>query len=264
VKSLEITHGSVAELTLVGPGRGNAMGPDFWRELPEAMASLDADPEVRAVVIAGRGRSFSYGLDLMGMAGTLMPLLQGKQKAVGRRRLLTFIRRLQAAIDAVANARMPVVAALHGWCIGGGLDLASACDVRLASADARISLREAKVAIVADLGSLQRLPRIIGEGHTRELAYTGGDVNARDAERMGLVNRVYADKEALLVGARALGAAIAENPPVVVEGIKEVMNHGANVQAGLDHVAVWNAAFLQSDALDEALSAFLQGRKPKF
>lgn len=264
MKALRISPGPVAELELLGPGKGNAMGPGFWAELPEAMATLDADPDVRAVVVHGQGRHFSYGLDLRAMAPTMMPLIAGKQKAAGRRKLLAFIRRLQRAMDSVAEARMPVIAALHGWCIGGGLDLASACDVRLASSDARISLREAKVAIVADLGSLQRLPRIIGEGHTRELAYTGRDVHAAEAVRMGLVNRVFVDKEALLDGARALAEQIAANPPVVVEGIKEVMNQGADVSAGLEHVAVWNAAFLQSDALDEALAAFLQGRKPEY
>ena len=264
MKALRIQPGRVAELVLTGPGKGNAMGPDFWRELPEAMAALEADDEVRAVVVHGEGRDFSYGLDLRGMAPTLMPFLAGKQKAKGRRKLLAFIHELQAAIDSVAKARMPVVAALHGWCIGGGLDLASACDIRLASSDARISLREAQVAIVADLGSLQRLPGIIGEGQTRELAYTARNVHAGEAERMGLVNRVFVDKEALLAGARALAGQIAANPPVVVEGIKQVMNHGADVSAGLEHVAVWNAAFLQSDALDEALAAFMQGRKPEY
>ncbi len=264
MKALRIQPGPVAELVLTGPGRGNAMGPDFWRELPEAMAALEADDQVRAVVVHGEGRDFSYGLDLRAMAPVLMPFLAGKQKAKGRRKLLAFIRGLQRSIDSVANARMPVVAAVHGWCIGGGLDLASACDVRIASADTRISLREARVAIVADLGSLQRLPRIIGEGHTRELAYTGRNVHAAEAERMGLVNRVFADKDAVLDGARELAGQIAANPPVVVEGIKEVMNQAADVSGGLEHVAVWNAAFLQSDALDEALQAFLQGRKPEY
>ncbi len=257
---------AVAEVVLVGPGKGNAMGPDFWREVPGAFEELDRDPSVRAVVVRGDGGNFSYGLDLVGMMGSLGPLFGGAQMAPERTRLLALVDDLQRAFNRVAACRKPVICAVTGWCIGGGLDFAAACDVRLCSADAKFSLREVKVAMVADLGSLQRLPPIIGEGNTRELAFTGKNVDAARALRMGLVNEVYPSEAALLEAARAMAAEIAENPPLVVQGIKQVMNDtaGRPVADGLRHVALWNAAFLQSADLGEAMAAFAERRPPRF
>ena len=166
--------GPVAQVTLVGPGKGNAMGPDFWRELPQAFQELDADPEVRAVVLTGAGGNFSYGLDLPAMLGTWDEVLAPGAAAGARTRFLGVIRELQAAVSAVADCRTPVVAAVSGWCVGGGVDLIAAADVRLAAADARFSVREVKVANVADLGSLQTLAGMIGQGHQRE--WTGDAV----------------------------------------------------------------------------------------
>ena len=180
--------------------------------------------------------------------------------------MLQLIRQLQRAIDSVEQCRKPVVAALHGWCIGAGLDLAAACDLRLCSADAQFSLREVKLAIVADLGSLQRLPPIIGQGATRELAFTGKNISAERAREMGLVSQVLANKDALLEEARATVTEIASNPPLVVQGIKQVMNHSSarEVASGLEYVALWNAAFLQSLDLTEAFTAFREKRSPRF
>lgn len=257
----------VAEVTLLGPGRGNAMGPDFWRECPAVFRDLDADPDLRAVVVTGEGENFSYGLDLPAMAPMLGATLSGDALAKPRLALHDWILELQAAFDAVERCRKPVIAAVTGWCIGGGLDLVAACDVRVASADARFSLREVKVAIVADLGSLQRLPRIIGEGATRELAFTGKNVDAARAERMGLVNEVFPDAEAAREAARTMAREIAENPPLVVQGIKRVMGFGGgerSVRDGLAYVAAWNAAFLASKDLEEAMQSFLERRPPRF
>lgn len=144
--------------------------------------------------------------------------------------------------------------------------MAAACDIRLASADAKLSVREVRVAMVADLGSLQRLPRIVGQGITRELAYTGKDVTAARAKEISLVNEVFADKEALLAGARAMAREIAKNPPLVVQGIKEVLDFGerSRVRDKERFVAVWNSAFLASNDLAEAMAAFMERREPVF
>jgi enoyl-CoA hydratase len=256
----------VCEVILRGPGKGNAMGPGFWREMPEVFDELDDDPDVRVVIVRGEGEHFSYGLDLRSMMAELGPHFTGSALARGRTDLLDLIIELQEAFDAVEQCRKPVVAAVHGWCIGGGLDLIAACDVRLCSADARFSLREVKLAMVADLGSLQRLPPIIGQGYTRELAYTGKDIDAERALRIGLVNDVYASPGALLDGARALAREIAQNPPLAVQGIKRVMGYTAEppVRDGLKYVAGWNAAFLQSNDLQEAMMAFMEKREPTF
>lgn len=266
-KSLRLERrGHVVEVVLTGPGKGNAMGPDFWREMPALFTALDEDEAVRCVVIRGEGKHFSFGLDLMAIMGDLGPHVMGENLAAERTRLLDLIGRMQQACDRVARCRKPVIAAVAGWCIGGGLDLASACDIRVASTDARFSLREVKLAIVADIGSLQRLPRIIGQGHTRTLAYTGGNMDAEHALRVGLVSEVLESPEALLTRARALADEIAANPPVVVQGIKQVMDYceDKSVADGLRYVAVWNSAFLQSHDLSEAVQAFMERRAPSF
>ncbi|MER7858256.1 crotonase/enoyl-CoA hydratase family protein [Amycolatopsis japonica] len=258
--------GHVAEVTLLGPSKGNAMGPDFWRELPIVFRALDADPQVRAVVLTGSGKHFSYGLDLPAMMPGWGEMLGGDALAGPRTKFLDEVRTLQASVSSVAECRKPVIAAISGWCIGGGVDVIAAADIRLASADAKFSVREVKVAIVADLGSLQRLAPIIGEGHLRELALTGKDIDAARAEKIGLVNDVYADQDTLLAEARKLAAEIATNPPLVVQGTKNVLsaNTERQVADGLRYVSAWNAAFLPSKDLGEAVQAFLERRAPEF
>ncbi len=264
-KSLRVEKQSgVVEVVITGPGKGNAMGPDFWREMPILFAELDRDEETRAVIIRGEGGNFSYGLDLMAMTGEIGAT--GKNLAAERTRFHDKVLEMQQACNRVADCRKPVIAAINGWCIGGGLDLISACDIRLAAADAKFSLREAKIAIVADIGSLQRLPAIIGQGHTRELAFTGKDINAARAHHIGLVSDVYETPEAMLEAARTLATEIASNPPLVVQGVKQVMNYCADksIADGLEYVAVWNSAFMHSLDLVEAITAFRERRKPDF
>ncbi|MGG7102184.1 crotonase/enoyl-CoA hydratase family protein [Rhodococcus sp. 24CO] len=256
----------IAQVTLIGPGKGNAMGPDFWSELPEIFADLDADPDVRAVVIAGSGNHFSFGLDLPAMSGEFGAVLADKAQAGPRTKFHDMIKRMQSGINAVADCRKPVIAAVQGWCIGGGVDLITAADIRYASADAKFSIREVKVAIVADMGSLARLPAIIGDGHLRELALTGKDIDAARAEKIGLVNDVFDDADAVLAAARATAQEIALNPPLVVHGIKDVLDHSrsASVDDSLRYVAAWNAAFLPSQDLTEAITSVFQKRPPVF
>ncbi|MCA9522603.1 MAG: crotonase/enoyl-CoA hydratase family protein [Myxococcales bacterium] len=256
----------VATVTLCGPGKGNAMGPEFWREMPPLFAALDRDDDVRAVIIRGSGVHFSYGLDLMRMLQDLGPAFGGTNLAKERTALYDTIGEMQLAVTNVARCRKPVIAAIAGWCIGGGLDLIAACDVRICSSDARFSLRETKLAIVADIGSLQRLPAIIGQGRTRELAFTGKDIDAGRAMQIGLVNDVFADHEALFAAASEMAHEIAANPPLAVQGAKRVLNWGQGrpLDDALDHVALWNSAFLQSNDLGEALAAFLERRPPRY
>ncbi|MCZ0912842.1 crotonase/enoyl-CoA hydratase family protein [Gordonia amicalis] len=256
----------IAEVALTGPGKGNAMGPDFWRELPELFGYIDADPAVRAVVLTGAGKHFSYGLDLVAMGGTLANVLADNAKAAARTEFLEALRKLQAGITTVADCRKPVVAAISGWCIGGGVDLICAADIRYASADATFSIREVKVGMVADVGTLARLPFIIGDGHMRELALTGKDFDAARAEKIGLVNDVADDQEAALTLARETAREIADNPPLVVHGIKDVLDHSrsAAVHDSLRYVAAWNSAFLPSEDLSEAITAVFEKRKPEF
>jgi enoyl-CoA hydratase len=267
-KALRVQRrGPVAQVTMLGRGKGNAMGPEFFAELPVVFAALDADPSVRAVVLAGSGPNFCYGLDLASMLGDLTGTSgQDDGLAAARTAMLGKIRTLQRAIDAVAECRKPVAAAVSGWCIGGGVDLVAACDVRFASQDARFSIREVRVAIVADLGSLQRLPAIIGDGHLRELALTGKDIDAARAEKIGLVNDVLPGRAAALAAAYEFADAVAANPPLVVQGVKEILEVGrvGAVGAGLRYVSTWNAAFLPSHDLNEAVTAFVERRPAQY
>ncbi|MDT5387505.1 MAG: enoyl-CoA hydratase [Mycobacterium sp.] len=259
-------EGHVAQVTLLGPGKGNAMGPAFWAELPVAFETLDADPDVRAIVLTGSGKNFSYGLDLAAMGDTLGPMMADGALARPRADFHTRLRTMQQSITAVADCRTPVIASVHGWCIGGGVDLISAVDIRYASADAKFSVREVKLAIVADVGSLARLPLILSEGHLRELALTGKDIDAARAEKIGLVNDVYDDADASLAAAHATAAEIAANPPLVVQGVKDVLDEQrtAQVSASLRYVAAWNSAFLPSNDLTEGISAMFAKRAPEF
>jgi enoyl-CoA hydratase len=260
------TKEHVAQVTLLGPGKGNAMGPAFWAELPEVFAELDADPDVRAIVLTGSGRNFSYGLDVAAMGGTLAPMLADGALARPRADFHTRLKRMQQSITAVADCRTPTIASVHGWCIGGGVDLISAVDIRYASADAKFSVREVKLAIVADVGSLARLPLILSDGHLRELALTGKDIDSERAARIGLVNDVYPDPEACLTAAHATAAEIAANPPLVVQGVKDVLDEQrtGRVAASLRYVAAWNSAFLPSKDLTEGITAMFEKRPPEF
>jgi enoyl-CoA hydratase len=241
------------------------MKPEFFAETAQAFEQLSEDSELCAVVVRSESKHFTYGLDLPSAAAEMGEALQGGG-ARTRTELLRTIRRLQTAFTRIADCPVPVIAAVHGWCIGGGIDLITACDLRLCSADAKFSVRETKIAIVADLGTLQRLPRVVGPGHARELAYTGKDITAERARAIGLVNDVLPDRAALDAAAQAMAGEIAENPPLTVRGVKEVLDYSAEhgVADGLDYVAAWNAAFLASEDLGEAMSAFLQKRKPAF
>jgi enoyl-CoA hydratase len=267
----------VATVWLDRPEARNAMGMDLWRDLPLAMAAVSAQTDVRAIVLAAKGPHFSVGLDLKAMGAVLSgggtnagasdsSSSSAPSMAARARGARAEVLRLQDAITAVARCPKPVIAAVHGYCIGGGVDLIAACDIRLASADAVFSVREAKMAIVADLGSLQRLPAIISAGHLAELAYTAKDISADRAKEIGLVNDVATDAEGVLKAAHALAAEIAANSPIAVQGTKAVLaaNEGKTVAEGLDYVATWNAGMLASEDLTEAVTAFMEKRAPRF
>jgi enoyl-CoA hydratase len=254
--------GDVATVSLLAP----TMPPALFTELGETFAAFARDTALRAVILRGDARAFSYGLDLPAAFGSWGPVFAGQGLAAARTALWAMIRDVQATITAVASCPAPVIAAVHNWCVGGGIDLITACDLRICSADARFSVREVKVAMVADLGTLQRLPLVIGDAATRELALTGKDIDASRALALGLVSQVVADRDALDVAARSLAADIAANPPLVVRGVKQILDQATrrDIADGLERVAIWNAAFLPSEDLQEAASAFAARRPPSW
>ncbi|XDD43931.1 crotonase/enoyl-CoA hydratase family protein [Leptospira sp. WS60.C2] len=256
---------NIAILWLDRPEKRNAMNWPFWRDLPDMVAEIDADPKIHCFVIAAKGKSFSTGLDLEEFFQEFKPVVQG-ELADGREKLYQLILTMQKGINAVYNSKKPSIALVQKHCIGGGLDLVSACDIRYASEDAVFSLRESKVAIVADMGSLQRLPHLIGNAHTRELALTGKDITAEEAYHMGLVTKVTKDFDHLLEEGLKTAQEISENPTIVIRGVKQILNHGIGktIEEGLDYVAVWNASMLDSMDFRSAISGFMERKRPVF
>ncbi|WP_338877198.1 crotonase/enoyl-CoA hydratase family protein [Spirosoma sp. SC4-14] len=256
----------VMTVTLLGPGKGNAMGPEFWEELPRAMEAINQMPDIRCVLFRGSGDHFSYGLNIPQMMPRLASMTTGTVVAHQRVDLMAQIRQMQSGFLKMHESPKPVIAAIHGWCIGGALNMIAAADIRLCSREAKFSLREAKLAITPDVGGLQFLPLIVGQGITREMAFTGADYDAAFAERTGLVNHVYDTPDQLFEAAQALAHQIASNPATAVQGAKRVLNYSLNksIEDGLQYVAVWNSSQLQSDDFGEAIQASLEKRQAEF
>lgn len=244
----------------------NAMGPAAWFEPVGIMEELDNDHDIRAIIVAGRGICFSAGIDLKEMVPEIGELMNPDQTGAIKWRLLPKIRKLQTGISAFASCRKPVIAAIHGHCIGAGLDLATACDIRICSQDAQFCLKEAAVGFVADVGVLQRLPLIVGQGHTRELAYTARTIDAQRALEIGLVNAVFADEQSLFAEAEKMALEIANNSPLAVQASKDVLNYcaGKSVEDGLQYVASISTNIIPSRDFQEAVAAFKEKRTPKF
>lgn len=252
--------GGVGWLWLNRPDKHNALSADMWADIPEAVVELTGDERVRCLVVAGRGPSFTAGIDLSMLSSFAA---DDASHAVRSRRLREQILRLQNTMTAFERARVPVIAAVHGWCLGAGIDLITACDIRFSDPEATFGVRETPMGLVADVGTVQRLPGIIGPGHTAELLFTGRDFDPSEAARIGLVNRVVDDVHA---HAATVAAEIAANSPLVVQGAKEVLRlqQGMSTEAALDHMALWNAAFLVSNDLTEALTAQIEKRPPDY
>ncbi len=250
----------------------NAQAPPIWLEFPKAIEELGAEDRIRVIVVAGKGRAFTVGLDLEAFgpalaSGSMDPDADPPGSPVAQRRALqSLIKTLQHTISSVADCPKPVIAAVHGYCIGAGVDLITACDIRYAAANTTFSIRETRIAMVADVGTLQRLPRIIDPGSVAELAYTGRDFDVGEAASLGLVGKVLPDADATLEAALETAELIAENSPLAVQGTKAVLRagDGRTVDETLDYVSLWNASYLQSNDLGEALAAFVEKREPKF
>ncbi len=258
-------EGNIATLYLNKPDKRNAMDWSFWRDLPLAIEDINRDPDIHCFLIAGEGKSFSTGLDLDSFFNEFQSIVQG-EIADTREQFYHLILTMQKGINAVYDSPKPSISLVQKHCIGGALDLISATDIRYASEDASFSLREAKVGIVADMGSLQRLPAIIGQGNTRELALTGKDIDATEALRMGLVTRVYPTLEELIQAGKKTAKEIAENPTIVIRGVKQVLKYGADksLDDALNYVAVWNAALMDTKDFRKAIQGFRERKKPQF
>jgi len=257
-------NGPVAVVTLNQPDKLNTMDKGFFAEVGDSFRALDENMSVRVVVLAAEGKHFTAGLDLKG-APELLGMSEEDPGRV-RARLNRKIAWIQEQFNAIEFCHQPVIAAIHGACIGGGVDLIAACDIRLATQDAWFSIKEIDVGIVADLGTLQRAASLMPGGILRELAYTGRKCTATEALSHGFINASYADKAALMEAATAMATTIAAKSPLAMAGTKRIINHARDntVRDGLDYVATWNSAQLFGDDLMRAATASMTKQNPTF
>lgn len=257
----------VAELRMNRPKQANSLSRDMWSELRAAAHALDIDPLVRVVVLAGEGKHFCAGIDTA-MLGEFLQLRAGDGGCSGRanEELRRIILDLQDVITSFERCRKPVLAAVQGACIGAGLDLAVACDLRYASADATFILKEVDMGLAADVGVLQRLPRIVGEGVARELAYTCRPVSGVEAAQLRLVNRCFDTADELAEGVAEIARELAAKSPLALRGTKQAITYARDhsIADGLEQIATWNGATLLSADLDEALAAFQEKRPGRY
>lgn len=260
---VDITEG-IAHVRLSRPDELNTMVREFWSELPEIVTGISNEGSARVVVISSTGRHFSAGMDLsVFTSGDLHP-----DAELGRRqaRMRSSAKALQWSFTALEKARVPVLAAIQGGCIGGAVDLVTACDLRYASADAFFTVMEINIGMTADVGTLQRLGTIVPEGVARELAFTGRRMSAQRAYEVGLVQEVYADHETLLAGVLDTAREIAGKSPLAVWGTKVAMNYARDhgVDDALDQIATWQAGMFQQVDMVEAFTAKAEKRDPVF
>ena len=256
--------GAIARVTLNRPAELNTMNRAFWTELIDVVAAIDAEPAVRAVIIASTGRHFTAGLDL-GMAASGLgqaPTDLGRARESFRRHIAA----MQETFNVVDRCRVPVIAVVQGGCIGGGVDFITACDLRIGTDDCFFTIQEVNIAIVADVGTLQRIPHLLPQGLVRELAYTGRRFPAAEALRHGFLNSIHAGHDAALAAAEAMATTIASKSPLAITGIKHVLNHGRDhsIAEGLEYVALWNTGMLQGDDVANAVKAQMAKQEAVF
>jgi len=257
--------GNVGRIILNRPEKRNAMNLAVWAAVDKAVAMAAEDPEVRVVILTGEGKSFCAGIDL-GPDNELISTLGGQPGAVQKEKLFAEIRIIQDIHNRLDRLPKPTIAAIHSHCLGAGLELVLCCDIRICTADAVFGLPEATLAIITDVGGLQRLPRVVGRGHAREIAYRGHRFDADRARRIQLVNDVYETQDELEAKAFEMAQEIAANPPLAVQGAKDVFLF--DDQVGLERSLRYNAArssmILPSEDMFEAMGAYLQKRKGNF
>lgn len=254
-------EGGVATVFLNRPDKANAMNGPMWNELQQCFEWIDTEPAVRVAVLAGKGKHFCAGIDLS-LFSSLTPAGTEKLEVARRAEQLRLtILRLQGNLSAIERCRKPVLAAIHYNCIGGGIDMTSCCDMRYCSADARFSIKEIDLGMVADVGTLQRLPRLVGEGIVKELAYTGRRFEAEEAREIGFVNRVFPDRESLLQGVLEIAREIAAKSPLAIRGSKEMITYvrDHSVADGLNYIATWNAGMMSQADLLGSVQAQMRG-----
>ena len=265
--NLEIED-NIANIILSRPEQLNSMSRKFWVELPEVLEEVNRNSEIRALIISSTGKHFCAGMDLSAFDNGVANIPKEKRPDNARigEALYRSAKELQEYISKLEKIRVPVIAAIHGGCIGGAVDLVTACDIRLATTDAFFCIQEINIGMAADVGTLQRLPRIIPDSKMRELAYTGRRMLADEAKESGLVSDVYNSQEEMVNAAKEMANEIAKKSPIAIYGLKALMNYSRDhtISDSLDFNALWSGAMLSQRDMEEAIKAFVEKREATF
>lgn len=266
LKAFQVTidDHQIADVKLSRPSAMNAMNSDFWRELPGIIDALDNMGSVRVIILSASGKHFTAGMDLQVFES--MATENNIEPARAAEKQRRWILALQDVFTALETARMPIISAVQGACIGGGVDMICATDIRLCTSNAFFNIKETELGITADVGTLQRILHVMPSGLARELAYTSRNLAAGEALRCGFVNTVYDSQDEMLTAAHQLARNIAKHSPMAVNGVKEMLNFSRDhsVADSLNHMATWQGGMLQNQDTVEAMSAAKENRTPTF
>ncbi|MCH7744208.1 MAG: crotonase/enoyl-CoA hydratase family protein [Proteobacteria bacterium] len=260
----------IAQVVLNRPDKRNSMNPAFWKELPEIIKDIDYGSKARVIVLSSTGPHFTSGLDVSSFGAISNPADDDKDKKTRKLQAGTAfydnVLHMQESFSCIEQCRIPVLVAIQGGCIGGGVDLVTACDIRYATEDAFLTIFETNIGMTADVGTFPRLVKLIPEGYVREMAYTGRRVSAQEAKSMGLINQVFADQVTMLEAVMEIARDIASKAPLAVYGCKRMINYARDHSTAdsLDYIAIWNATHLQIEEIQEAMAANAEKRPGNF
>ncbi len=255
----------IAHVIFSRPHKANALNKRAWEEMKVIFEDLNRNADVRVILLSGAGKHFCAGIDLE-MLMNVGDFASKGCESRKRERFINTLKYLQSCVNAIEQCRKPVLAAIHKACVGGGVDIISACDMRYCTEDTYFCVKEIDMGLVADLGTMQRLPKIIPYGIAAEMAYTGRNVYGKEAKNIGLSNQVYIDKETMITEVTKIAESIAAKSPITIRGTKHILKYSRDhsVMEGLSYMQAWNAAMIFSDDLMEAFQATVQKRKPEF
>ena len=255
----------IAHVQLCRPEALNSMIQSFWADLPKCVRDIEANTNARVIVISSTGKHFSAGMDLSVFSDPKALPMGGDPGRMGEA-LRRLVLQLQDSLSSLEQVRIPVLAAIQGGCIGGALDMVCAADSRYCSADAYFTIKETELGMTADVGTLQRLPKLMPQGVVRELAYTGRNFSAQEAKALGFVNEVYESQEAMLAGVMAIAAQIAKNSPLAVSGCKEMLNYSRDhsVDESLKYMATWQSGMFRPQDMMKTFQAKAQKQQAEY
>lgn len=265
-----IIENNIAHIILNRPKKRNSMIPEFWDDLPQIIRRIDQESLARVIVISSTGPHFTSGIDISVFESSKKETVDHeKQQELNRvagAKLYDTVQYLQKTFSCLEESRIPILVAIQGGAIGGGVDLITACDMRYMTEDAFLSIFEINIGMTADVGTFPRICKLLPEGVVKELAYTGRKMSATEAKALGLVNEIYKDHEAMLLGVMKIAQKIARKAPLAIYGSKRIINYARDHSTAdtLDYIGIWNASMLQQDEIREAMTAPKEDRDPNF